>query len=238
MNKTTRATVALFSVVCVTFSPLPVASSSIQDDRSFDICDRASVAAAKRSKVPLRILKAVARTESGITQHNVFRPWPWTVNIGGAGAYLRSKSEALNHITSHLRAGRTNIDIGCFQVNYRWHGEHFSSPQEMLDPHVNAQYAADFLSNLFDEFGDWERAAGAYHSRNAINSDAYLKKFRPILTALDTGAATPTGNTASDQKRNSFPLLRAGKRGRTPGSLFTTAAVPRNRFIENPALED
>jgi soluble lytic murein transglycosylase-like protein len=70
---------------------------------------------------------------------------------------------------NHARGARS-YDVGCFQINYRWHGQHFASLDQMFDPDANAAYAARFLSELYAEFGDWSRAAGAYHSRTPVLS--------------------------------------------------------------------
>ncbi|MEY8882549.1 hypothetical protein [Donghicola sp. XS_ASV15] len=47
-----------------------------------------------------------------------------------------------------MAGGTTSIDVGCMQVNYRWHGEGFSSLEDMFDPAANTAYAAEFLTRL------------------------------------------------------------------------------------------
>ena len=38
--------------------------------------------------------------------------------------------------------GVTNIDVGCMQLNYRWHNKFFSNLSEMINPIKNVDYGA------------------------------------------------------------------------------------------------
>jgi hypothetical protein len=90
-------------------------------------CDIAAAEAAAETGVPLSILRALARTESGRTRDGVFAPWPWTVNNAGDGRWFPGLTSAQDHVSRLRAAGETNLDIGCFQINLRWHGHAFSS---------------------------------------------------------------------------------------------------------------
>ena len=81
-----------------------------------------------------------------------------------------------------------NLDIGCFQINLRWHGHAFASVAQMFDPLANARYAAEFLTDLHREFGDWDAAVAAYHSRTPHFATRYMERFHRIYAAL-----TPDG---------------------------------------------
>jgi hypothetical protein len=54
----------------------------------------------------------------------------------------------------------------------------------MLDPRQNALHAARFLNQLKAEFGSWEAAVGAYHSRTPIHARRYIARFREVHAAL------------------------------------------------------
>ncbi len=73
------------------------------------------------------------------------------------------------------------------QINYHFHGEHFSSPQEMLDPRRNVEYAARFLSNLRARHESWTMAVARYHA--GPNNDPAQKKYvcRVIANLVATG---------------------------------------------------
>jgi hypothetical protein len=77
------------------------------------------------------------------------------------------------------------MDLGCFQINYHWHGDAFAGLAQILDPDANARYAARFLSELHTELGDWTQAAGAFHSRTAEHADRYLARYAEIAAQLE-----------------------------------------------------
>ena len=182
-----------------------------------ETCDHAAAIAAEEYQIPLSIMKAVTRVETGQTKSGSLEPWPWAVNSGGKGTWFGSKDAAVKHVLAHLARGFTNIDIGCFQLNYRWHGHAFSSPSTMLDPLKNARYAARFLSKLRAEQGDWTRAVGAYHSRTKEHAARYRRRFSEVYENLKSRS---TGeNLHSENRRNQFPLLQRSVAKPTLGSL-------------------
>lgn len=144
-------------------------------------CDLASSAASEEIGVPLDILLALTRMESGRPLNGQLAPWPWTLNVEGKGYWFKDRNEALDFMGLILKQGRHSIDIGCFQVNAKWHGSHFVSLEHMIDPIENATYAAEFLKSLFDETGDWLSAVEMYHSRTPDLARAYGKKYTHIL---------------------------------------------------------
>ncbi|MCC6000755.1 MAG: hypothetical protein JJU19_07810, partial [Pararhodobacter sp.] len=81
--------------------------------------------------------------------------------------------------------------LGCFQINWRWHGQHFDRPEALLDPLVSARYAARFLAGLYAETGDWTLAAGAYHSRTPHLAQRYRDRFARLRAALADDAGAP-----------------------------------------------
>jgi len=69
---------------------------------------------AKERGVPYTVLYAVALTESGrqVASADVYRPWPWTLNVAGRGYFFDSRLEAWQALTDWIKAGRRSIDIG------------------------------------------------------------------------------------------------------------------------------
>ena len=141
-----------------------------------DICELAAQKAAIESGVPLSVLRAISLTETGRKINGQFKPWPWTVNMEGIGKWFDNYEEAKKYVDRHFDRGARSFDVGCFQINYRWHHQAFSSIEQMFEPMENARYAAKFLSELYDEFGEWSKAAGAYHSR----TPKYARKYTAI----------------------------------------------------------
>ncbi|WP_235829923.1 lytic transglycosylase domain-containing protein [Frigidibacter oleivorans] len=182
-----RAALLAFALALL---PLAAAASRGLEDPS-QLCDQAAVEASRRTGVPLPVLRAIALTETGRRRDGAFRPWPWTVNMEGSGRWFDDAKDALAFAASGHARGARSFDIGCFQINYRWHGQNFASIGQMFDPLANGLYAARYLAQLHAEFGDWTQAAGAYHSRNPAHATRYAARFAAILADLPPGRATP-----------------------------------------------
>lgn len=199
-------------------------------------CESAAQIAAAEQGVPADLLLAIALAESGRTLGGALRPWPWAVNEGGKGAWFATRAEAEAHVERALDAGVRNIDLGCFQINHRWHGDQFPSMTAMFDPLGNARYAARFLAELYRETGDWSAAAGAYHSRTPDLAARYIDRVETLRRTV-AGAPSLTG-TEPPRVANRFPLLQAGAAsgpgslvpGISPGGTSLIRAMPRPLF--------
>ena len=183
------------------------------------LCDRAAEIAARESGVPLAVLRTLTRVETGRGRAGGVEPWPWTLNIGGDGAWFEDAAAALAAARRALADGRRNVDLGCFQINHRWHGAEFADLSEMLDPVANARYAARFLRELHAELGDWTAAAGAFHSRNPVHAERYLARYREIaaLPLAPDGGEAPEGPARPE-------ISRTGPRA--PTALVLSARPP------------
>ena len=181
-------------------------------------CDHAAAAAAETSGVPIDILLAITRVETG-RGGDVVQPWPWTINADGAGDWYDTKEAAVGAATAHLSDGTGSFDVGCFQLNMRWHGAGFATLSDMFDPARNADYAAAFLLQLYQESGDWAAAVAAYHSRTPELAERYLRKVKAVLEGPEPPSA-PTGDHSETPiaRENRFPLLQAGAAG-SAGSI-------------------
>jgi len=141
-----------------------------------ELCERAARQAAAETGVPLPILTAVALAETGQSRDGQMRPWPWAANTGGPGHWFDTIEAADRFARAQIGAGRRNIDLGCFQINWHWHGDAFDSPRALLEPLTNARHAASYLRRLHGEFGTWEGAIGAFHSRRPEAAARYLER--------------------------------------------------------------
>ena len=180
-----------------------------------DQCDLAAAQAAQDSGVPIDILLAITRVETGRGGGET-RPWPWTINADGLGDWYANKDEAVAAATAHQSDGTGTFDVGCFQLNIKWHGDGFATLSDMFDPDQNAAYAAAFLAQLYQERGDWAAAVSAYHSRTPDLAEAYLARVKQVLndpTAAQAAVAQAAAAPAPPARPNLFPLLRAGEQG-------------------------
>jgi hypothetical protein len=151
-------------------------------------CDRAARDAETEFGLPTDMLKAIGSVESG--------HWPWSANVDGMAETYRSKAEAIAALTRVRTPRPVDIDVGCFQVSLHYHPSAFPTLADALDPMTNARYAARFLRELHDRYGDWNRAVGAYHSSTGpLEAD-----YRERVMAQWKGAPPPVEQSV-DQPR-------------------------------------
>ena len=168
-----------------------------------NLCEEAADAVAAQMGVPLTILQVISLAESGKSRRDgTTVAWPWTVHANGQGHWFARASDAISAVEHLISMGETNIDIGCFQLNYRWHGDKFESIAQMFDPRQNARIAAKFLYDLHREQGDWRRAAGTYHSRSSFKAGHYVARLEQIYSGLPSAGQVPE---PQDQIRQSAP---------------------------------
>ena len=118
--------------------------------------------------LPAEVLYAVALTESArrVDSTGNVRPWPWTLNVRGRGHFFASRREAEAALKGLLDQGRTSVDIGLMQVNWRYHEQRLGSPNRALDPFHNLRVAAQILLDCHRSHQDWWEAVGCYHAPN------------------------------------------------------------------------
>ncbi len=177
-------------VFCAALVPYAASAAAAEEDLDAAMCERAILNGARRGGVPPQVLHAVALTETGRKTNGRVRPYPWAINREGKGHWFETREEALAFAEASLRDGRRSFDVGCVQINYRWHGHAFPSLDDMFDPEWTATYAAQFLRTLYEERGDWSAAAGAYHSLTPENANVYRERFDRLLAGLDPAALT------------------------------------------------
>ena len=192
-----------------------------------ELCITAARTAAQQTGVPFDVLMAISLTETGRNMNGQMTVWPWTVNMEGAGHWFDTADDARAYVYEHFKLGARSFDVGCFQINYKWHHQEFESLDQMFDPLAGALYAARFLTDLKAETGSWETAAGAYHSRTPEHAERYMATFSdyregieevPFMTAAVAEAppVIPMDVPVPEPRVNSFPFFR--KSGDTAGS--------------------
>lgn len=196
-----------------------------------DLCGDLARAAERREGIPTGLVQAVALAESGrwVQGTGRGRAWPWTVTSFDESYYLDSKEAAVSKVRELKARGRTNIDVGCMQVNLGHHGHAFGSLEHALDPAVNVAYGAGFLRRLHAETRSWASATAHYHSRDPARGDAYRAKVyrlwhdvRPGLPAAETVQLAGAGKAGEEP-----PGARILRFGRGDGSGRAAAdAVP------------
>ena len=197
-------------------------------------CIAAILDAETRHGIPDNLLLAIGIQEAGRNGPEGLAVWPWTANAAGEGVFFQTQLEAEAWVTTKLAEGVKSIDVGCMQVNLHWHGHHFPSLNMAFDPDRNVDYAARFLRNLYRETGDWDKAAGRYHSATEKHKKRYLSSLErnksvvssqmPRLTALANSVLRPvTVAEASIPKAPPPPVFWATDKGSGANySIYTT----------------
>lgn len=157
------------------------------------VCEREIAAAALKYQVPAGILYSVGLTETG----RKGSLQPFAMNIAGKPFFGESAADVLARFATARAEGVKLIDLGCMQINYHFHGENFASPEDMLDPRRNVEYAAKFLARLHARHETWTMAVARYHA--GPNNDPAQKRYvcRVIANLVATGYGkwTPAATT-------------------------------------------
>ncbi|MCF8483507.1 MAG: lytic transglycosylase domain-containing protein [Rhodospirillum sp.] len=175
------------------------------------LCAAQTLSQNREEGFPEHMLTAISLVESGRWDQDLKAriAWPWTVTSGGEGTFYPTKVAALEAVRVLQAQGVRNIDVGCMQVNLRYHGDAFGGGlDEAMDPAANVAYAVNFLKRLYKETGDWAKAVTAYHSKTPEYAARYAKKIneawaeaktsvddRVELASLVTDVAIPSSNT-------------------------------------------
>ncbi|MBL8642501.1 MAG: tetratricopeptide repeat protein [Rhodospirillaceae bacterium] len=115
-------------------------------------------------RIPQGLLTAISFTESGREINGERVPWPWTINVGGDGRYFETKEQAVTAVRKLLDEGQRSIDVGCMQINLRYHPNAFRDIEQAFDPASNVAYGAQYLQSLYRLQGSWPKAVERYHS--------------------------------------------------------------------------
>ena len=92
----------------------------------------------------------------------------------GKSIYFDAKEDVINYLEKNK--DKKSIDVGCMQINTKYHMSNFSNFAQMIEPKENVKYAAIFLSKLFKRHKSWNEAISRYHSSNPHKQKKYLKK--------------------------------------------------------------
>ncbi len=143
---------------------------------------RAAIRAAERGAgIPEHLMAAIGRIESGRRgPDGTVSPWPWSINAEGTDYVYETKEAVIAAVRALQAKGVRSIDVGCMQVNMMYHAQAFGSLDQAFDPVENARYAAQFLVQLKNQTGDWQKATAAYHSATPELGDPYQRKVMAV----------------------------------------------------------
>tara|TARA_B100000963_G_C22537024_1_gene630279 strand:+ start:239 stop:847 length:609 start_codon:yes stop_codon:yes gene_type:complete len=140
-----------------------------------NICNVLTEKYGKKYNLPNKLLTSIALVESGFKKNKNFYSWPWTLNVSGKSFYFDTKKEILNYLKNNIRE-KKSMDVGCMQINTKYHLKNFKDLNQIIEPEENVKYAAKFLSDLYKKHRSWNEAIARYHSSIPKRKKRYLKK--------------------------------------------------------------
>ncbi|MGV6476677.1 lytic transglycosylase domain-containing protein [Azotobacter vinelandii] len=146
--------------------------------------------------VPSEVLYSIALQESGTRIRGQLVPWPWTLNVAGAGYRFATRADACKALMIALATvGTARVDVGLGQTNIRANGHRYGSPCEGLDPYKNLAVTAAILAEQKARGGSWIEAAGRYHrpagGAPAARYRASFAKHLSRVTGINLLVTTP-----------------------------------------------
>jgi len=145
-------------------------------------------------RIPQGLLTAISFVEAGRASpiSGQLVAWPWTINVNGRGQYFDTKEAAVTETRKLLDSGQRSIDVGCMQINLRYHPNAFRSIEDAFDPALNVAYGAQFLTSLHELQGSWTKAVERYHSSDDGRREEYREK---VLAFWNNDARTIVMNS-------------------------------------------
>ncbi|OYZ95812.1 MAG: hypothetical protein B7X99_14845 [Rhizobiales bacterium 17-65-6] len=148
-----------------------------------NVCERELARASAVYNIPLPVLYAVGLQESGINGHLQ----QYMLNVAGKDYLATSLPDAMRAFNEARAQGIKLIDVGCLQVNYYYHGKKFRSVEQMFNPRLNVDVAAQELRDWRKSQGNWTMAVARYNAskHNVAGQKRYVCAV--IRRLVDTG---------------------------------------------------
>jgi hypothetical protein len=154
-------------------------SSLTFSKEKFESCENIINKIESNTDLPKGLLTAIGKVESGrFLKNKQYVVWPWTVNHAGKSLFFDTKDQMENYVLKNVRIKDQNIDVGCMQINLKWHKNYFKKINDMLALEPNISYAASFLIQLKNRHGSWDEAIKYYHSSDPKKNKPYLNKVK------------------------------------------------------------
>ncbi|MEM7290043.1 MAG: transglycosylase SLT domain-containing protein [Pseudomonadota bacterium] len=158
-----------------------------------NVCEQHIYRASQKYAVPVALLYAVGLAESG----RKGKLHPFALNVEGRAFFPKSRGEALKIFKREMSSGRRLIDLGCMQINHKYHASEFPSLEAMLNPKLNVDYSARFLRRLKDRHGTWSVAVARYHAgdKNHAAQKKYVCRVLQHMVSQNFATNTTSSNS-------------------------------------------
>jgi hypothetical protein len=193
---------ALSTAACAQNEPLEgmaLAAPAVRDASPRGACLEAAREAERKHGLPEGLLVGIALNESGLHAH--------ALSIRGRAFYPESREEAVRL----LRASGGRAMAGCVQVNA---GVHARGGQDWpLDPWRATDWAAGYLRQHYETYGDWGLAVVRWHGGSPRQFTRLVCRVRSKIdvvapdSALFTERCRGNGAQMAAFRRNGAALL-------------------------------
>jgi len=148
-------------------------------------CEKIIKSIELQTDLPKGLLLGIGKAEAIRKINNKYIIWPWTVNHAGKSMFFDTKKQMRNYVFKNLKRNDFNIDVGCMQINIKWHKNNFKKIVDMFEVSPNISYAASFLIQLKNKHGSWDKAIKHYHSSDPKKNIPYLIKVKSFWKKLE-----------------------------------------------------
>ena len=220
--------IKLFFILII-FSPINVFASV----KTNLVCEKIIKNIESLTGIPEGLLLGIGKTEAGrIIDKKELRVWPWTVNHAGKSLFFDNKKQMKNYVLKHLTKGDNNLDVGCMQVNLKWHKHNFKQVNDMISPEPNISYAASFLVQLKNKYGNWNEAIKNYHSSDPDKNKPYLDKVLSFWKMKEKKPLYIVDNKNNNFDKNKSELVSIRNRQPYLSERWEKVSFFRKVFLE------
>ena len=142
------------------------------------LCENTIESVELQTDIPKGLLLGIGKAEAIRKINSKYIIWPWTINHAGKSLFFDNKEQMKNYVFKNLKRKDFNIDVGCMQINIKWHKNNFKKISDMFEVNPNISYAASFLKQLKNKHGSWDKAIKHYHSSDPKKNNPYLIKVK------------------------------------------------------------
>ena len=165
--------------IIFTISFLILAKEAFADNiDKLKLCENIIESIELQTDIPKGLLLGIGKAEAIRKINNKYIIWPWTINHAGKSLFFDTKKQMSNYVFKTLKRNDFNIDVGCMQINIKWHKNNFKKISDMFEVNPNISYAASFLKQLKNKHGSWDKAIKHYHSSDPKKNIPYLTKVK------------------------------------------------------------
>ena len=172
--------------IIFTISFLILAKEAFTDNiDKLKLCENTIESVELQTDIPKGLLLGIGKAEAIRKINNKYIIWPWTINHAGKSLFFDDKEQMKNYVFKNLKRKDFNIDVGCMQINIKWHKNNFKKISDMFEINPNISYAASFLQQLKNKYGSWDKAIKHYHSSDPKKNKPYLIKVKSFWKKVE-----------------------------------------------------